>query len=823
MKLELTPTVMKFANSTADLRVLVGSFGEGKCFQKGTLVLMFDGSLRKIENVKEGDFVMGDDSGPRKVLYLHSGTDEMFEVKPKKGQSFVVTGDHLLSLKRTVSHRHRRGKPSVNRFVGDIVNVPTDEFMAKSRSFKMYHKLFRVAVKFPRRPVALDPYFLGLWLGDGNATNTGITTADSEIVDYIYSFAHKHKMHHVTIDFHKNNKANSYKTTPGNVGAHGRNVVYNKLNLYNLFNNKHIPPEYLVNSRDIRLKTLAGLVDSDGYRNHEGYQFTLKHKQLVDDIVYLCRSLGFAAYVSTVTKTIKRLGFVGEYHQVNISGDLSCVPCKLERRKCAVRKQIKGVLVTAIESVSPVGRKKYYGFGVDGNQRFLLEDFTVVHNTVGALATALLHTQKHGQPVKMAVIRDTLENIKISVKLTMEEMLGSLVRFVDDNRQFRVDSDPPLTGNCLGIDDAAAMSRLQGMVGTSIFWIEEPAPIIHRANAGISEEVFNFCISRSTRGNVPALIMVSMNPGDENHWTYRRLIEAPDVDERFPLFRKESFFIPPGENPHLSDKQRQINAAALAGEPELTERYVEGKFSFYQPGVTVTPEFNPDIHVSKKPLRVMQGLPGFRFYDAWFHPCVLLGQIYPNGRLYFIDTCYAENVGMKQLLETQVLPLLSKPKWKDKISEWRDIGDPTIATPDQSDNNSSTSKMIENVLGCRFEKGASRWGTRRECIKNALNKNIDGKQAITVCKNNHFLRRTLKGGWHYKKDNTGNVSTDIPDKRDPHSHPGDALSHGLTILLPYNPRPKLIVPAHMRKPTLASSYTTGGARRRYYQGAQAPR
>ncbi|GAH05284.1 unnamed protein product, partial [marine sediment metagenome] len=70
-------------------------------------------------------------------------------------------------------------------------------------------------------------------------------------------------------------------------------------------------------------------------------------------------------------------------------------------------------------------------------------------------------------------------------------------------------------------------------------------------------------------------------------------------------------------------------------------------------------------------------------------------QIYPNGRLFFLDTLYGNNIGMKQLIEHACLPLLHSPKWRDKVRDWRDIGDESMLVADQSDTNQSAAKVVE--------------------------------------------------------------------------------------------------------------------------------
>ena len=435
--------------------------------------------------------------------------------------------------------------------------------------------------------------------------------------------------------------------------------------------------------------------------------------------------------------------------------------------------------------------------------------------TWAAIAATLKHAGLHG-PLKVAVIRDTLENIKVSVVQSMLEALGSSVRFFDSYKQFEIKSNPKVEGYNLGIDDPAAMSRLQGMVGVSIMWLEEPAPIIYKANAGLSEDVYNFALSRSTRGNAPPLVMITMNPADEEHWTYKRLIEQ-GVDERFPLFTKGVWNIPKGENPKLTEMQRQINAAALSGNPELYERYVEGEFSFLQPGIAVTPEYNQRFHRSEIPLQAVKGLPGFRFYDGWHHPAILLGQIYPGNRLFFLDTLYGDNMDIRQLIEHHVTPLLSTPKWKDKITDWRDIGDRTMMIPDQSDKSQSAHRAVEDLLDTRFEPGPDKWLIRKMAAKGALIKSPSGKPAIVVCRNNNLLHRTLKGGWHFPKDNMGKPKSDKPPKNNMYTNIGDAFSYGVGVLLPVVQRKQFRKPASQLKPKRAASYATGAVQQPYFR------
>jgi len=358
--------------------------GDGKCQEKGSKILMYDGTLKKVEDVEVGDLLMGDDNTPRKVLSLASGKEEMFEVVPTRGKPMVVTADHVLSLKRRQSRRHKRGKPFFDKHVGTVIDMTVSDYIKQNANFKNLHLLYSVPVDWDEQEVPIDPYFLGLWLGDGNADRPSITTMDKEVVDFLYDYANSLRLD-ISVKTKPDNKASSYnlvgtERTEDNI--HRLNPLLNLIRKYNLSNNKHIPQIYKANSRRVRLQLLAGLVDSDGCVNRNSVDITLKSKNLIEDVGFLARSLGFHVTIYPCTKTIKSLGFSGEYYRIGISGDCSIIPVKISRKRCRIRSNWKNVLVTGIKKIQPVGEREYYGFMLDGNGRYLTEHFMVTHNSL---------------------------------------------------------------------------------------------------------------------------------------------------------------------------------------------------------------------------------------------------------------------------------------------------------------------------------------------------------------------------------------------------------------------------------------------------------
>mgnify|MGYP000344812135 FL=1 len=69
------------------------------CHAKDTEILMYDGTIKKVQDITVKDILMGDDSTPRKILKLVRGKDNMYEINNKKGESYIVNGDHILCLK----------------------------------------------------------------------------------------------------------------------------------------------------------------------------------------------------------------------------------------------------------------------------------------------------------------------------------------------------------------------------------------------------------------------------------------------------------------------------------------------------------------------------------------------------------------------------------------------------------------------------------------------------------------------------------------------------------------------------------------------------
>ncbi len=364
-----------------DLVIIAARPAMGKCLGKGTKVLMFDGELKNVEDIKVGELLMGDNSTPRKVLGIARGQEKMYFIRQNKGIDYRVNESHILSLKRS----RNEGK-HIN---GDILNISVRDYLQKSDKFKSNYKGYKVAVEFQEQDLEIEPYFLGIWLGDGTSSNVSIATKDIEVIEYLNYYAKALNLE--VRENLKENKCPMYSITTAKQGGNPKKFSLQKiLNDLNLLNNKHIPKNFLINSTKNRLELLAGLIDSDGHYDKQcnGYEITQKNENLAKQIKFLCDSLGFRTSLISKKAKIKNINYECDVYRVRFFGDVDKIPVKVKRKKAKEWSCNRSWNQTGIK-VEFDKVDDYYGFEIDGNKLFLLEDMTVTHNTSFVLNIAL--------------------------------------------------------------------------------------------------------------------------------------------------------------------------------------------------------------------------------------------------------------------------------------------------------------------------------------------------------------------------------------------------------------------------------------------------
>jgi hypothetical protein len=411
------------------------------CFSKDTPILMWDGNVKMSQDICIGDILVGDDGEKRVVEYLVSGEDNLFEIKQNNGISYIVNSKHMLVLKFTaensvnwiesinswkicwfdrndkkiktkqfkVSEGYDKEKIKINAVeylknlkLNNPILLTVDDYLNLDKWSKNNLLGFKTSqgINYEEQYIELEPYLLGLWLGDGTHTEPIIASNDNEIKEYVTNWCNKNNSELVQESKYKLRiRKKGYSFGKENIDglkyenipeySERSNPFINLLKKYNLIGNKHIPQQYFINSRENRLKLLAGIIDTDGHVSKEshGKRITIiqTNQILSKQIIKLAYSLGFVVnYTIRERKNVSIFGCQPKDYKnqyvINISGNkLYEIPTILPRKKCSSSNYNKDYFKNSIE-VLPIGKGNYYGWTVNGNNRFLLEDFTVVKN-----------------------------------------------------------------------------------------------------------------------------------------------------------------------------------------------------------------------------------------------------------------------------------------------------------------------------------------------------------------------------------------------------------------------------------------------------------
>jgi len=455
-----------------------GQFG---CIDPETPVFLWNGMIEKAKNIKVGDKLIGDDGECRIVSKLTEGIDEMYEVSNGNMDNYTVNSHHILtvcysghksifwkesskswhmsyfddttkkaksissSTIETASGKHfNKSKLSkedaYNKVLefsnkipdNNIFDINVQQYLSLPGSVKKHIKgvINTSVIQWEEQELPIDPYILGLWLGDGMSKCNAFASMDSEIIKSwaIWTDTIGCEICHVkNIPPHENHSfyirrrgsskekipsigdaAHSHSNCIGcltskhtcnacdwtfekqsdNVICEGKNTNgHNVVNLnpvtelfkkHNLYNNKHVPDKYIVNSEENRLKLLAGMIDTDGClkKQNDCYCYEIsqceKRKYLLESFRIIAGSLGFRA---------KLLKAANNMFTLLITGDnIHKIPVKIPRKQIVNQTRLRNNYIHQIE-IKSIGRGQFCGWNIDKNERFLLGDFTITHNT----------------------------------------------------------------------------------------------------------------------------------------------------------------------------------------------------------------------------------------------------------------------------------------------------------------------------------------------------------------------------------------------------------------------------------------------------------
>lgn len=354
------------------------------CHAKGSKVLMSDGTFKTVEDVVVGDRLIGYNGQYRTVLKLCRGKDVMYRITPNRNRAkpFIVNGEHILALHNTKTK--------------ELDCITVNEYLNKSNWYKHIHHLELNAIPLEfesSHTLDIDPYFMGIYLGDGHTHNCAITTMDEEVKLYAINYV-MNNFKNLKINVSNNGgKAFTYKFV---YKSGADNPLANAFRNYGInittkdnrttCSNKFIPEEYLTSSVCDRMELLAGLIDTDGNLSTSKtyYEYSTKSEQLGLDIQRLAQSLGF------VTNMRKKNVNDTYYYRITIMGDLYLIPCKVSHKKSNRISSIHKNEHYCGFTIEELGEDNYYGFMLDGDHLYYNDDCVLNHNSGKSLIIYLL-------------------------------------------------------------------------------------------------------------------------------------------------------------------------------------------------------------------------------------------------------------------------------------------------------------------------------------------------------------------------------------------------------------------------------------------------
>jgi DNA-directed RNA polymerase beta subunit len=409
-----------------------------ECFDPETPILMWNGTSKRAGDINIDDVLVDDLGNPTTIRTTCSGVKNMYDVIPEK-HNFMkhrVTDNHILSLKirghkaisesnrtdRNYSHRVeflnrkeikiqekylnslKEAEDFVNSFDDDdTLDITIENYLKLNKRTKDHLVLFKTeGIHWTKKEVEMDPYLLGMWLGDGLSDGTGFALnykTDHETLAYWQNWAQENEAI-VTKDerykFSIASKKNKEATVAGLCNRVEEAPLKKYLRKYNLLNNKHIPNEYITNDRETRLKVLAGLIDTDGSVRANGHEIRIcqgpANYRIIEDAYTLAMSLGFSCGVKEGQSqwTDEKSGEkqFSTYKELTITGhQIYEIPTLLPRKKLlpienkTLLTRSKSFMCSKFSLVE-VGEGPYVGWQLhDKRGRFCLTDGLAVHNT----------------------------------------------------------------------------------------------------------------------------------------------------------------------------------------------------------------------------------------------------------------------------------------------------------------------------------------------------------------------------------------------------------------------------------------------------------
>jgi len=440
-----------FDETEADIAILGGAAGGGKMLALDTPIPTPDG-WKLVRDLREDDLVFSEKGEPTPIVQLHpiDLQPESYRLVFDDGSEVVACADHLwltfnaeeLSAltRRDPEWRARRRERRPSRMVagrgwladrnrednpaitlpapkGSIRTTSTIAATIRLSNGRRNHAIpVADALQLPHVDLPLDPYILGIWLGDGTTVDGSVTTADPEVVDALHRAG-----------FQPRRRPAAGSPTYGTVGLAA------VLRWVGVLGNKHVPSEYLRSSEAQRLALLQGLMDSDGFAPKTGgkVEFCNTNRGLAEAVYELAASLGQKPTLREGRAMLRGVD-CGPKYRVCWSPTIPVfrLPRKLGRLRVDRRRTVRFRYIVSCERIPPVPMRC---LTVDNATGLFLCGRAMIptHNTWALLREPVRHV--HNPRFGAVIFRRTYPEIKKEggmwdESLTMYGLIGATAK-----------------------------------------------------------------------------------------------------------------------------------------------------------------------------------------------------------------------------------------------------------------------------------------------------------------------------------------------------------------------------------------------------------
>lgn len=397
--------------------IVADEMGSGKC-EPLTAQIPTPNGFIKMGNIKIGDKIFGSDGKEHNVLGVFpQGKKKIYKVHFSDKTYCRCGEEHLWIVKKVKS---KKDKPWKVMSLKEIMNIGIKN--PKNEHENLWKIPTCKPVEYTEKEHFINPYLLGILIGDGNLCNNGVNISipDNEIetVDRIKEIIGEN---YVLVE---NRSATCPRYKIKEIKRHRNNPYLDEIRRLKLDvdgNLKFIPLEYMFDSTHNRIELLRGLMDSDGsIFGKNKITFSTSSEQLANDVKELVYSLGGRA---TVYKNIRenRTNKDGHHpisYQLNIQIEIN--PFKLERKAKKYSPTFVKYCSKYICKVEEDGEEEAQCIYVDSEDHSYLtgHDYIVTHNTMSAILAALEGGFKHILIISPSSVKKTWEK---ELKLLVDE------------------------------------------------------------------------------------------------------------------------------------------------------------------------------------------------------------------------------------------------------------------------------------------------------------------------------------------------------------------------------------------------------------------